>query len=135
MANHRSMNLKTWMRGLLAAALTVLSGCGQAPPQGSETVPETTNLGNNLEPIYGFQANSDYFVFWVRSTGCTQAGHFDLALDGSVPGYFLVRLSRNTPDRCRAMPRVIQVQLALDESVNPASLITVKNPFAVNRKQ
>lgn len=85
-----------------------------------------------LELLYAIGIGADSVSIEVRSQGCTKKEHFKLGWASTVdtelaPRY--LRVVRVVPDRCRAKPRRVTLQLPFNP---PASrVIHVENHFQV----
>lgn len=68
------------------------------------------------EPLYGISIQQQLTI-QVNSNGFTRAEHFktDISQDEDLPQ---LRILRTKSDRCRAMPRVIDITLPLPDELN-----------------
>ena len=73
------------------------------------------SLNQSAEPLYGIQLIQDKVVIKVKSNGCTDAAHFDVQVSAEE-GQHALLFVRNKADRCRKMPRIIRLELALSAS-------------------
>lgn len=74
-----------------------------------------------LEQLYGVSFEKQ-LVVQVKSTGCTKAEHFDVKVEQKGE-HNVLSIMRIRPDRCRAMPKVIELALAFpDEAKAPFAL-------------
>lgn len=63
----------------------------------------------DLETLYGARFEAQLMVR-VKSAGCTKAEHFDVKVEQRDENS-VVHVTRTRPDRCRAMPKIIELQL------------------------
>lgn len=70
----------------------------------------------------------DQLTVQVKSNGCTKAEHFEVSSE-ERDGEHVLSIMRIRPDRCRAMPRVIELQLPLPENIQ--SPFRLENPFRI----
>jgi hypothetical protein len=91
------------------------------------------NVENStLEPLYGIDISVDTVSFNVKSFGCTHAEDFVLILDSDAgeSGETGISILRTKRDLCRRMPKVIEIDLAIDAlKIAPESQIKLKNPL------
>ena len=65
---------------------------------------------NTAEILYGIQLNKEQLEIRVKSTGCTKPEHFKVETKAEADHQQLL-IVRTKTDRCRAMPRIITVNL------------------------
>lgn len=68
-----------------------------------------------LETLYGFELKNENIVITVMSNGCTKKDDFRLLTSSTLEGYD-VSIIRSKPDRCRRMPMLDEIAIALDDS-------------------
>lgn len=64
------------------------------------------------EPLYGFSISENTITILVKSTGCTKPADFHIEVVSEAQES-LVSVSRIRRDRCRAMPRIVPIDLEL----------------------
>jgi hypothetical protein len=80
---------------------------------------------NKLEPLYSAQFTDEYVIIGVKSTGCTLPEHFTILAEGKGGEDFsTLGIRRDTPDNCKATPRIITLSLEL-----PGALAALKEPY------
>jgi len=82
------------------------------------------------EPLYSIAFNGNVIRVGVRSQGCTRAEDFKLLWTEpaeTAQGPIGLRVVRITPDRCRAKPRKLTLELSANLAVN--RIIHVDNRF------
>ena len=88
------------------------------------------------EPLYAIGFEADSVSIEVRSQGCTKAEHFRLDWldnDSADQGTLKLRVVRTVPDRCRAKPSKIKLQISLNLPDN--RVIHVDNRFKAWMRQ
>lgn len=122
--------------GILALTpfILLLCSCSPATSGGNVSTLSTTITPHTVEPIYGFEAQTTALQFVVRSNGCTDITHFDLLLSEATDEDYAVTLVRNKRDKCKAMPKMLTLQLPLERRLTTASKLVLNNPFAVKRR-
>ena len=70
------------------------------------------------EQLYGIQFNKNSMNINVKSTGCTKPAHFTIKTQAHKERTQL-EIIRHKADRCRAMPKVISIQLELPKDSKP----------------
>ena len=118
------------MRQVVWLGLLSLVGCASIANTGPATGSNDGPNSGQLETLYGIDIKPDKIWFQVRSTGCTSAESFSLAVD-SQGSSTRVTLLRQAPDRCRGMPRLVAVELSLSPSERGQGPIRIGNPFDV----
>jgi len=94
---------------------------------GALSINASAKNDRKLESLYSAQFTDKYVIIEVKSTGCTRPEHFSLLFDGKAGvDYSVMRIVRDKPDRCRAMPRIISLHLEL-----PGALAALKEPYKV----
>ena len=104
---------------LLLSAGLMLSGClliNQA----------TGSLPAGSERLYSLMFSAATLDIRVESYGCTKADDFVVEVDNKA-----VTVLRKKADRCRAMPRIIELQLPLPELAKGDYSVT--NAFVYQR--
>lgn len=77
------------------------------------------------EPLYSAQFTNEYLIVEVTSNGCTRPEDFTIIARGEAGvDYSAISLVRDKPDRCRAMPHLVSLQLEL-----PGALAALKEPY------
>jgi hypothetical protein len=66
-----------------------------------------------LEPLYGIQFSEKYLAIKVKSNGCTRAGNFQIETQEGETGIHL-SIVREKIDQCRAMPHIVDLNLAFN---------------------
>lgn len=94
---------------------------------------EESTLQKHAQPaqLYGITLLETKVQFRVRSNGCTKPEDFEIALK-EADQFASLSIVRTKVDRCRRMPRIIQLTKSLDYSLIPPNLpIRVVNSFDV----
>jgi len=103
------------------------------PDKANKAKTNTTRLPIS---VFGFTAAPSELKFLVKSNNCSYARHFDLDIkpvtDNSKSHTYEVTLSRNTIDRCRAMPRLVEISKPLETPLPDNAIIKLTNSFTVN---
>lgn len=87
-----------------------------------------------LAQIYGVQIKAQSVWFRVVSTGCTSSRNFAIDIEQTADKTFLLSIFQTKADRCKALPRLVAVELPLDEYAQYAGQISVKNEVLVPQK-
>ena len=117
----------------LITAFILVAGCSHVITASNAETADTIKDLNSLETIYGFEASNNSLKFIVQSTGCTKEKHFDLAITNLHGNDYTITLTRNKKDLCKAMPKLVSVQLALKSPLQNTARLKLNNPFAVSR--
>lgn len=114
-------------------ALILLSGCSFNPTlnndSGEEGSTVNTNTSTTLAKVYDVSVNKSTVRFLTMSNGCTSERNFSLsAVNISEDGVNATQVSiiLIKPDYCKAMPRLIAIELPI--TFEQVGLISVSNP-------
>ena len=89
------------------------------------SISSMAQTSHQLEPLYGIEFLKNAVKVSVKSTGCTKPEHFTIKTHEKEEATQL-EIIRNKPDRCRAMPKIISLELELvNENRKPYELINV----------
>lgn len=89
--------------------------------------PAQAGSQNGLEPLYAVAASGPELMIQVKSTGCTKARDFRLVFQRSRENMLGVGAMRVKPDRCRAKPKRITLNLPVQKLLNEN--VYVLNPL------
>lgn len=81
-------------------------------------------LSVGLERLHALTFSGKHLAIRVESYGCTKAGDFDVRVEGGNT----LAIIRKKADHCRAMPRIIELQLPMADLI--VRDYQVKNNFA-----
>lgn len=70
-----------------------------------------------LEPLQSVQFFEQYLNIKVNSNGCTKPNHFVIKTQQHT-GAVQLSIKRQQADRCRAMPRIVEIKLSFKASAN-----------------
>lgn len=80
---------------------------------------------DELEALYSAQFDDTYVTIEVKSNGCTKPEDFTILASGKGGEHVnSLRIRRDQPDFCKAMPQLIRLQLEL-----PPALAALKEPY------
>lgn len=109
------MNITTLKISAMACVLLGLSGCNQTTAHSNETDMPTAQAHNKtLAQIYDVSIKKETISFLTKSNGCTTAQNFlfDIKKEAST-GASLVTVYLTKPDYCKAMPRLVRIDMNL----------------------
>lgn len=98
---------------------------------------DNTAMQNSaIEVIYGFDVKEESLWFLVKSNGCTSEKNFNLQIDRLNEETAEVTLYRKKRDLCRGLPKLISINIAINNSTlvntmtsTKSSRYIVNNPF------
>jgi len=117
-----------WIRSTLVMFMTfVLTACGTTSSQ--EQVDQPVVNHGELADIYGYEVRKNTLWFRVKSTGCTRKQDFELVLEPVTNGDIQASLYRLKPDYCRAMPRIIGIEMSHTALSQQDKNLVLQNPI------
>ena len=106
-------------------AVTYLAACSAHQKNEDSNMDDITNM----EQIYGHHVKANVISFSVLSNGCTKPADFSLEFDYAKKDTTQITLIRNQADKCRAMPRVTNIEMPLTSPAEQANnKLVVLNP-------
>lgn len=115
------------MKKLLAAAAALTLAACSSTSSKEQPKPVVAN-NDKLAEIYGFEVRQKTLWFRVKSTGCTRKEDFKLELTPANDGRMQASLYRLKADYCRAMPRIIGIDMSHQALLQQELDIVVQNP-------
>lgn len=126
------LKLTTWsyfraINILIICCLTACSSHSFVKPAFAEEKNIERKEGD-LETLYNIEIREDSIWATVKSNGCTSEKNFKLELTAINEQRFSASIIRTKSDFCRAMPRIVSIELFSEQLANN---IVINNAFAV----
>jgi hypothetical protein len=129
-----TVKLKTWacFRAISILFICYLSGCSSHLLAKSALAQEN-NIEikkSNLETLFNVEIRTNSIWATVKSNGCTSEKNFKLQLTVIDKEQLSASIIRTKADFCRAMPRIISIELFSEQLVKNTGVI-INNSFSV----
>jgi len=117
---------------LLVITTSACSAVSPVSPVSAEEKKENVAMQDNaLEVIYGFDIKADGLWFLVKSNGCTNEKNFNLQLKNIDNDTAEASLFRTKRDLCRGLPRLVSIQMPINDSSITGKRFIASNPFSL----
>ena len=90
---------------------------------------------HKLEKLYGVEIRQNAISVMVQSTGCTSAKSFKLDISSDANQALQASVIRIKPDLCRAMPRMVKVEIFDKRLKESAAGVVINNPFYIKKSR
>lgn len=121
--------LRAYFQACTILLICYISGCTSHLLIKSVFAQELTVGNTNLEILYNVEIRKNSILAAVKSTGCTSNKNFKLQLALDNKKVLNASIVRIKPDFCRAMPKVITIEL-FDEQLARNAKVIIKNDIA-----
>lgn len=83
-----------------------------------------------LEPLYSASFTPQHLVIEVKSTGCTHPENFTVTTSAAADkSHTVIQVLRHKADLCRAMPKIVSLQLELPKDAQQGEAYQLVNTF------
>jgi hypothetical protein len=130
----KTVRIKAWSNFRVINILLVcyLSGCSSHSLEKS-AIPLENNIEiyqGSLETLYNVEIRKNAIWATVKSNGCTSEKNFQLQLTILDEQQLSASIIRTKADFCRAMPRIVSIELFSEQLVNNTSDVIINNTLA-----